>query len=77
MQGGEAARTQAGKMFKSKFPLPLEILDRPDLLFQLLTPCFRAGGSPQACLINRLYSARVVNLFHPLRFAPFNVFSCL
>lgn len=68
---------QAGNIFKPTAPLPLEILDRPDLLFQLLAPRFSAGGSPQSCLINRLYSAQVVNLFHPLCFAPFNVFSCL
>lgn len=68
---------RAGRDFPYASPSPLETLDRPDLLFQLLAPCLGAGGSPQACLINRLYSAKAVNLSRPLRFALFNVFSCL
>lgn len=67
---------QALMNFKFKFPFPPEILDRPDLLFPLPAPCFRAGGSRRP-LISRLHSAEAVNLFHLLCFAHFNVFSCL
>lgn len=71
-RGGRS--TRAGNIFKYKFPFPLEILDRPDLLSQFLAPCCRASSSPQDCLINRLYSAEAVNLSHPLRFAPLMYF---